>query len=84
MSASMYDIDRSTHLKIVIVGSTAAMIVVAVAANAPSDRSLRPIATTAPAIHVMPPHRRQIAPPPMAPIVRMALSTPRRAGAVIP
>jgi hypothetical protein len=40
MSASMYDISRSTHLKIVIVGSTAAMIVVAIAANAQTDGSL--------------------------------------------
>ena len=47
MSASMYHINRSTHLKIVIVGSTAAMIVVAIAANVrshelvPADRKDR-------------------------------------------
>ena len=36
MSASMYDIGRSTYLKIVIVGS----IVVTIAANAQTDGSL--------------------------------------------
>jgi hypothetical protein len=63
MSASMYDIDRNTHLKILIVGSAAAMIVVAVAANARSPGSHGPAATTAPAIYVTPPQRPQIAPP---------------------
>jgi hypothetical protein len=67
MNASMYDIDRRTHRKIVIVGSTAAMIVVAIAANARLDGPLRATATTAPAIHVMPPQRRQIIPPQKAP-----------------
>jgi hypothetical protein len=67
MSASMYQISRSTHLKIVIVGSTAAMIVVAIAANAQSHDSFRPIARTAPAVVVMPPQRPQIIPPRMAP-----------------
>ena len=67
MSASMYHIDRITHLKIVIVGSTAAMIVVAIAANAQSHDSFRPIARTAPAVVVMPPQRPQIIPPRMAP-----------------
>ena len=67
MSASMYHIDRSTHLKIVIVGSTAAMIVIAIAANAQSHDSFRPIARTAPAVVVMPPQRPQIIPPRMAP-----------------
>jgi hypothetical protein len=76
MSASMYDIDRSTHLKIVIVGTTAAMIVVAIAANARSDGSFRPIATTAPAVHVMPPQRRQIVPPQTPPAVQIAFSVP--------
>ena len=52
----MYDIDRNTHLKILIVGATAATFVVAVAANARSPGSFRPIATTAPAIVVAPPH----------------------------
>ena len=63
----MYDIDRSTHLKILIVGSAAAMIVVAVAANARPTSTHGPTATTAPAIRatikVTPPQRRQIAPP---------------------
>jgi hypothetical protein len=63
MTASMFDIDRSTHLKILIVGSAAAMIVVAVAANARPAGTHRPTATTAPAIQVTPPQRRQIAPP---------------------
>jgi hypothetical protein len=63
MSASMYDIDRGTHLKILIVGSAAAMIVVAAAANARSSSSPGPTATTAPAISVTPPQRRQIEPP---------------------
>ena len=67
MSASMYHISRSTHLKIVIVGSTAAMIVVAIAANARSHDVFRPIARTAPAVVVMPPQRPQIIPPRMAP-----------------
>lgn len=67
MSASMYDIDRSTHLKILIVGSAAAMIVVAVAANARPTSTHGPTATTAPAItvpaiKVTPPHRPQSAP----------------------
>ena len=63
MSASMYDIDRITHLKILMVGSAAAMIVVGVAANARSGGSPGPTATTAPAIQVTPPQRRQIEPP---------------------
>jgi hypothetical protein len=63
MTASMYDIDRSTHLKVVIVGAAAAMIVVAVAANAQSGGPPGPTATSAPAIQVTPPQRRQIAPP---------------------
>jgi hypothetical protein len=63
MSASMYDIDRSTHLKILCVGSAAAMIVVAVAANARSGGTHGPTATTAPAVYVTPPQRRQIEPP---------------------
>ena len=73
MSASMYDIDRSTHLKILIVGSAAAMIVVAVAANARSSGTNGLTATTAPtitapaitapAIKVTPPQRPQSAPP---------------------
>lgn len=72
MSASMYHISRSTHLKIVIVGSTAAMIVVAIAANAGSHDSFRPIARSTPAVVVMPPQRRQIIPPRMAPTNRFA------------
>jgi hypothetical protein len=63
MSASMYDIDRITHLKILFVGSAAAMIVVAAAANARSGGPPGPSATTAPAIQVAPPQRPQIAPP---------------------
>jgi hypothetical protein len=62
MSASMYDIDRSTHLKILCVGAAAAMIVVAVAANARPGIPPGPTATTAPAISVTPPQRRQIEP----------------------
>jgi hypothetical protein len=63
MSASMYDIDRITHLKILFVSSAAAMIVVAAAANARSVGPPGPSATTAPAIHVAPPQRPPIAPP---------------------
>lgn len=59
----MYDIDRNTHLKILIIGAAAATIVVAVAANARSPGSHGPTATTAPAIYVAPPQRQQIAPP---------------------
>lgn len=67
MTASMYHISRSTHLKIVIIGSTAAMIVVAIAANARSHDSFRPSARTTPAVVVMPPQRRQIIPPRITP-----------------
>jgi hypothetical protein len=57
----MYDVDRSTHRKILIVGSAAAMIVVAVAANARTPHG--PSVIVAPAVPVTPPPRPQIAPP---------------------
>jgi hypothetical protein len=62
----MYDVDRSTHRKILIVGSAAAMIVVAVAANARTGSSHGPTVTVAPAVPVTPPplQRREITPPP--------------------
>lgn len=61
----MYDVDRSTHRKILILGSAAAMIVVAVAANARTGSSHSPTVTVAPAVPVTPPplQRREITPP---------------------
>ena len=76
MSASMYTIDRSTHLKILIVGSTAAMIVVGIAANARPGTSPGPTATTAPAVSVTPPPRRQIEPPRKLHPIALAYSRP--------
>jgi hypothetical protein len=78
MSASMHDIDRSTHLKILIVGAAAATIVVAVAANVRSGIPPGPTATTAPAVFVTPPPRRQIEPPRKVHPIALAQSHPRR------
>jgi len=74
MNASMYDIDRGTHLRILIVGSAAAMIVVAAAANARPGGAQGTTATTAPAISVTPPQPRQIEPPRKAQPTALAYS----------
>jgi hypothetical protein len=82
MNASLYDIDRAAYLRIVAVGLTAAMMavaivanLVAIAANAPSERPLRATEQSAPAVRVAPPAPQPSAPPRRRGVVMIALAT---------
>jgi len=60
---------------------TAAVAVVAITANAPAERSLRPAVKFAPAVRVMRPSHQSIMPPHESRGVKVALAAP---GPIIP